>query len=244
MRQNNNNNAGGLLILIPIVFVCGVLAVIAATRAEVFKPQPSQAVVSAAFATRARIENDAAREALAADLAHAQKLNAVSEQFMQTARDLLIVASGIGALTVLAIVGTHTHHKFSTTRAHVRILNPSQLPPELQLEAIAWLQRANIARSLSQTKTFAITANHERGLLRSAAMPNVPQPGQLPPPIVIGDALANASPDDDSGIHMHDDPAQAQPATSARAVVNTSRGDMPTDIDSEEAFNDYISRRN
>jgi hypothetical protein len=240
MRQNNNN-ASGLFVLIPIVFVCGVLAVIAATRAEMFKPQPSQAVVSAAYATRAKIENDAARESLAADLAHTKNIQRTSEQLIQTARDLLIVAGGVGTLAFLAIVGTHAHHKFSTTRAHVRILNPAQLPPELQLEAIAWLQRADIARSLSQTKTFAITANHERGLLRSTAMPAAPATNRLPPPIVIGDTPAIVGHDDDTGIHMHDDPAMTatQPA---RAVVNTSRGDMPSDIATEEDFNDYINR--
>lgn len=242
---NGGSGIGGVFVLIPIVFVCGVLAVVAATRAEAFKPQPSQAVVSAAYATRVRIENDAIEARLAADLTHAKNINEASEQFMQTARDLLIVAGGAGLIALLTIVGTHSYQRYSYTRLHSRVLNPSQLSPELQVEAHAWFSRVKIADSLSRTKTLAMTANHERGLLRSTAMPASPAPGQLPPPIMIGAPPALPAHDDATGIHIHtaldaDDPVTQ--ATPRRAVVNTSRGNMPADIGTEEDFNAYISR--
>lgn len=283
MRNANNTSGGvgGFIILIPIVFVCGVLAMIAASRAELFKPQPSQAVVSVAYATRAKIENDAMRDRLAADLTHAQNMQRIERDFAQTAKDLLIVAGGVGVLFALAAAGTQSRRMWGQSRLNARVINPNRrgvfgvyvdhntgrifnpnmqttpaldmanpqsLSEELQIEALAWYSRARIAESMSQTKTFPMTANQERGLLRQTAWPALPT-GK--PPIVIGGDTATAEPaaepvidpDDTTGIHMHDDPALSKPTQPARAVVNTSAGDVPDDITSEDEFNEYMRGR-
>lgn len=280
MRNTNNNSSsgvGGILVLIPIVFVCGLLTIIAATRAEVFKPQPSQAVVSAAYATRARIENDATRDELAANLTHIKSVQRIERDFLQTGKDLLIVAGGVGVLALLALTGTTSMRLFGQARLRANVINPNRrgqfgvyvdrkrglmvnpnmqtqpaldmsdprsLSDELQLEAYAWYQRANIASSMSDTKILPLTATQERGLLRAAAWPALPTPGK--PPVVIGatEPVAMPNADDTTGIHMHDDLAQgAAQAKPARAVVNTSHGDLPNDITSEQEFNDYLSSR-
>lgn len=230
MRNNNHasggaSGAGGLMILIPIVFVCGVLAVIAATRAEVFKPQPTQAVVSVAYATRARIENDAERDRLAADLAHTKEVQKITQETLQTAKDLLIVAGGIGCIYLLAMVGTRARVMAGRMGLNMRLVNPNrqglfpismdgqgrvtnpnmltapwfdpehidQLPPELQLEAFAWMRREGIANALGRTKTFTVTANQERGLIRATAIPAAPKPGQSAPRLPAYDATAIVS---------------------------------------------------
>lgn len=278
MQRNNGSGCAGMLTAIVLAFTVGALGIVALTRGEVFKPQPSQAVISAAYATRARIENDAMRDKLAADLAHAKNTQRISESFLQTGKDLLIVAGGIGVIFLLVTLGNMGRVMIGRGSLNMRLVNPNKrgqfpvlmdtatgrmlnanmqttplfdaaniqaLPPELQIEAYAWQQRANIAHSLSQTKTFATTANQERGLLRNAAMPAAPAPGQLPPPIVIGAPAVEH--DDTTGIHMHDDPMTTPKPTQspqARAVVETAHGAIPNDIDSEEAFNDFINRRN
>ena len=275
MQKNNGSGCAPMLVAIVLAFTVGALGIVALTRGEVFKPQPSQAVISAAYATRARIENEAMRDQLAANLTHAKNTQRISESFMQTAKDLLIVAGGIGVIFALVVAGNTGRVMIGRGSLNMRLVNPNKrgqfpvlmdtatgrmlnanmqttplfdaaniqpLPPELQIEAYAWQQRANIAHSLSQTKTFATTANQERGLLRNAALPASPAPGQLPPPIVIG-APVEAS-DSGDGIHMHDDPADTKPPAQTKQVVNTSNGGIPNDIGSEQEFNDFINRRN
>lgn len=117
--------------------------------------------------------------------------------------------------------------------------DPDALPPELQIEAHAWVNRSNIAASLADTKTWPATATQERGMMRQAAWPVLPEPGK--PAIIIGGETQPAQVDDGAGIHMHDDPGQpaAQPATN---VIRTAHGDIPNDITSEQDFNDFLKR--
>lgn len=122
--RNQSNGCGPIFLAVILSFVGGVLLIAWLMKADPLKPQPSQAVVSAAYATTARIENDALRARLAEDHAAVIKANAITLAGLQTLKDMAIIVLGAGALFGLAHLGASATTAASAARRGIRLIKP------------------------------------------------------------------------------------------------------------------------
>lgn len=119
------------MVAIGLALICGALLVIGIMRADVFKTQPSQMAVSAAYADRAKVETKALQDERAAELAHTKAMQRASEEFWMTVKDLGVVAIGVLVLGVAAGVSAGSYRAITYAHTHARVIRPNargQLP--------------------------------------------------------------------------------------------------------------------
>lgn len=115
MRHTTNGVGGGAgmgCAALILALMLGAMVITAITRADLFKTQPSAAVVSVAYSNQSRVLTAATEKRLAAELAHDQKAMAIDLEFKQTLKDVGII--GIAALIICAVTwaGSKSLHEF------------------------------------------------------------------------------------------------------------------------------------
>ena len=126
MERNSRGCLGPMGALIILAILVGAMTVVALTRADVFKTQPSQKVVSDAYAARARVETEAAQQRLAAELDHANAMNKAEETFGTIWRGLITLGGVALVVGVGAGVGLVGYRGWTYIRDHRGVVRPDR----------------------------------------------------------------------------------------------------------------------